>query len=316
MTSLAKGIVLKSTGNNYQVRTDDGVLLSCGIKGKYRLKGVRTTNPVAVGDVVTIELADDELNVGTISKIDERKNYIIRRSINLSKESQIMAANIDQAILLVTVRFPETTPEFIDRFLVTAEAYHIPAVIIINKIDLYDQADNMLVDEWYEMFQKIGYTCIKVSVKENINIDKISNLLKDKITLVAGNSGVGKSSLVNAVDPLLNLKTGEISESHLQGKHTTTFAEMHTLSIGGYVIDSPGIRGFGLIDLKKEELCHYFPEIFHISDNCKFYNCTHIHEPGCAVIEAVENGEINYSRYRSYFNMFTEDNNTKYRNKL
>ena len=159
---------------------------------------------------------------------------------------------------------------------------------------MYDQADNMLVDEWYEMFQKIGYTCIKVSVKENINIDKVSNLLKDKITLVAGNSGVGKSSLVNAIDPLLNLKTGEISESHLQGKHTTTFAEMHTLSIGGYIIDSPGIRGFGLIDLKKEELCHYFPEIFHISDNCKFYNCTHIHEPGCAVIEAVENGEINY----------------------
>lgn len=316
MTSITKGIVLKSTGSNYQVRADDGTLLSCGIKGKYRLKGVRTTNPVAVGDIVTVELADDEANVGTISKIDERKNYIIRRSINLSKESQIMAANIDQAILLVTVRFPETTPEFIDRFLVTAEAYHIPAVIIINKIDLYDQADNMLVDEWYDMFQKIGYTCIKVSVKENINIDKISSLLKDKITLVAGNSGVGKSSLVNAIDPLLNLKTGEISESHLQGKHTTTFAEMHTLSIGGYIIDSPGIRGFGLIDLKKEELCHYFPEIFHISDNCKFYNCTHIHEPGCAVIEAVENGEINYSRYRSYFNMFNEDNNIKYRNKL
>lgn len=316
MTKISKGIVLKSTGSNYQVRTDDGALLSCGIKGKYRLKGVRTTNPVAVGDCVTIEISDEDEHVGTISQIAERKNYIIRKSTNLSKESQIMAANIDLAILLVTVRFPETTAEFIDRFLVTAEAYHIPAVIVINKTDLYDAADMMLVDEWFEMFTQIGYPCIKVSVKNNLNIDQISNLLKDKITLIAGNSGVGKSSLVNAIDSSLNLRTGIISESHLQGKHTTTFAEMHTLSIGGYVIDSPGIRGFGLIDLKKEELCHYFPEIFHVSDDCKFYNCTHIHEPGCAVIEAVENGRINYSRYRSYFNMFTEDETTKYRNKL
>jgi len=316
MTIITKGIVLKSTGSNYQVKADNGKLLSCGIKGKYRLKGVRTTNPVAVGDCVTVELNEEEENTGTISKIDERKNYIIRRSTNLSKESQIMAANIDQAILLATARFPETTAEFIDRFLVTAEAYRIPAIILINKIDLYDEADNMLVNEWYEMFQKVGYTCLKVSVKQNFNIDLVTNLLKDKITLIAGNSGVGKSSLVNAIDPLLDLKTGIISESHLQGKHTTTFAEMHPLSIGGYVIDSPGIRGFGLIDMEKEELCHYFPEIFRISTDCKFYNCTHIHEPGCSVIEAVENGTINYSRYRSYFNMFTEDNKSKYRNKL
>jgi ribosome biogenesis GTPase len=314
MSEVVKGTVVKSTGSVYIVNTDKEQL-SCKIKGKFRLKGARTTNPVAVGDKVDVELLPDEPGSGVIVAIDERQNYIIRKSTNLSKESQIMAANIDQAILIATIRFPETTAEFIDRFLMTAEAYRINALIVINKTDLFDPVDKEIADEWTEIYQKIGYPCIQVSVEENINIDKIKNILKDKVTLLAGNSGVGKSSMINAIDPTLNLKTGAISDYHKQGKHTTTFAEMHTLSFGGYIIDSPGIRGFGLIDMDKDELSHFFPEIFKKSTECKFYNCTHIHEPGCAVLEAVESGEISYSRYRTYFNTFNEDN-AKYRSKL
>jgi ribosome biogenesis GTPase len=314
MSEVVKGTVVKSTGSVYIVNTDKEQL-SCKIKGKFRLKGARTTNPVAVGDKVEIELLADEPGSGVIVAIDERQNYIIRKSTNLSKESQIMAANIDQAILIATIRFPETTAEFIDRFLMTAEAYRINALIVINKTDLFDPVDKEIADEWTEIYQKIGYPCIQVSVEEKINIDQIKNILKDKVTLLAGNSGVGKSSMINAIDPTLNLKTGAISDYHKQGKHTTTFAEMHTLSFGGYIIDSPGIRGFGLIDMDKDELSHFFPEIFKKSTECKFYNCTHIHEPGCAVLEAVESGEISYSRYRTYFNTFNEDN-AKYRSKL
>ncbi len=314
MSEVVKGTVVKSTGSVYIVNTAKGQL-SCKIKGKFRLKGARTTNPVAVGDKVEVELLPDEPGSGVIVAIDERQNYIIRKSTNLSKESQIMAANIDQAILIATIRFPETTAEFIDRFLMTAEAYRINALIVINKTDLFDFVDKEIADEWTEIYQKIGYPCIQVSVEEKINIDQIKNILKDKITLLAGNSGVGKSSMINAIDPTLNLKTGAISDYHKQGKHTTTFAEMHTLSFGGYIIDSPGIRGFGLIDMDKDELSHFFPEIFKKSTECKFYNCTHIHEPGCAVLEAVESGEISYSRYRTYFNTFNEDN-AKYRSKL
>jgi ribosome biogenesis GTPase / thiamine phosphate phosphatase len=314
MSEIVKGTVVKSTGSIYVVNTDKEQL-NCRIKGKFRLKGTRTTNPVAVGDKVEVELLVDEPGSGVIVGIKERLNYIIRKSTNLSKESQIMAANIDQAILIATIRFPETTAEFIDRFLMTAEAYRIKAIIIINKIDLFDQIDQEIADEWTEIYQKIGYPCLNVSIEKNLNIDQIKNILKDKVTLLAGNSGVGKSSMINAIDPTLNLKTGSISDYHKQGKHTTTFAEMHTLSMGGYIIDSPGIRGFGLIDMEKDELSHFFPEIFKKSAECKFYNCTHIHEPGCAVLEAIETGEISYSRYRSYFNTFNEDN-AKYRSKL
>ena len=275
------------------------------------MKGIKTTNPVAVGDHVSFESSADDKE-GIITSIKERKNYIIRKSSNLSKESQILAANIDQALLIATVAYPKTHTEFIDRFLITAEAYNIPALLVFNKLDLYDEEQRDILAEWMDIYENIGYRCLVTSVTKKIHKEELKKNLKDKISLIAGNSGVGKSSLVNMLDPALQLKTNEISDYHQAGKHTTTFAEMHPLSFGGYIIDTPGIKGFGLIDMDKEELYHFFPEIFKISGNCQFYNCSHVHEPKCAVKKAVEEGTISYSRYQNYLNIL-HDNEEKYR---
>jgi len=309
MNNLKTGIVTKSTGSNYTVKSKNQIF-NCKIKGKFRLKGIRTTNPVAVGDVVKFEIVDNENAI--IVEIEDRKNYIIRKSINLSKESHILASNIDQAILLVTMVFPETEQEFIDRFLVSSEIYKIPAKIVFNKIDLCTKELIEYIDYLSNIYKKIGYDCFSISAKEKINIDVIKNLLKDKTSVIAGNSGAGKSTLINAIDSDLKLKTSELSEYHLKGKHTTTFAEMFELKFGGYIIDTPGIKGFGVVDMNKEDISHNFPEMFSLLGECKFYNCTHVHEPGCAVKQAVENGEIADFRYISYLNIMEGDTG-KYR---
>ena len=306
-----KGLVIKSTGSWYIVKIDDGALLECRIKGKLRTFGFKSTNPIAVGDWVDIEKVEQD-NTGLICDLVERKNYIIRRSPNLSKTSQIIAANIDQALLIVTIVYPETYPEFIDRFLVTCEAYQIPAHIIFNKIDIYHAQHIQRMNELEEVYIQAGYNVIKTSAKTRGNMDTIRELMTNKINLVSGNSGVGKSTLINVLDNNLNLKVGEISDYHKQGKHTTTFAEMFELSFGGYIIDTPGIKGFGILDITKEEIYHHFPEIFKLAKDCKYYNCTHIHEPGCAVIQALNGGAISMSRYKSYFNLFHNDEG-KYR---
>jgi len=304
---LKKGLVLKSTGSWYAVKeVESGNIVLCNIRGKMRIDGIKNTNPVAVGDIVYFEDADD-LDKGIIHTIEPRKNYIIRRSTNLSKQTHILAANIDQAILLVTVAFPETYPMFIDRFLITAEAYRIPAKLIFNKIDLYDEGQTAYMNYLIDIYEKVGYECFKISVEKKTNIEAIQELLKNKSSMIAGNSGVGKSSLINSVDSGLDLKTSKISDYHKSGKHSTTFAEMFELSFGGYIIDTPGIRGFGLFDIQKEELFHYYPEIFKVSGNCKYYNCTHMHEPGCEVIKAVETGKISELRYLNYLNILTGD---------
>lgn len=282
----------------------------CKIKGKFRIKGLRATNPVAVGDQVYFTMNDDK--TGIINRIEERKNYIIRRSPNLSKEYQLIAANVDQAWLIASLNSPKTYLEFIDRFLVTTEAYNIPANIVFNKIDLYSEEEMEELELYMHVYRDIGYSVFKTTALQVESIDILKEKMKNKINVVSGNSGVGKSTILNIADPELNIKTAEISGAHLLGKHTTTFAEMHTFSFGGYVIDTPGIRGFGLIDFDKDELFHYFPEIFEKSHECRFYNCSHVHEPGCAVIEAVENGEIFESRYTSYLSLM-EDNQEKYR---
>lgn len=289
----------------------DGKVAECVIRGKFREKNLRTTNPVAVGDHVEFEPEAGE-SAGVITHVADRKNYILRKASNLSKESQIIAANIDVLFLMITIIHPETPVEFIDRFLMTAEAYRIPAKIIINKTDIYgdDETERMQYHE--NLYSKVGYECIRMSVRENSGTERLVECMKDKISLVAGNSGVGKSSLINSLNPSLNLKTGEISDYHLQGKHITTFPEMHPLPFGGFVIDSPGIRGFGVIDMERNEIYHFFPEIFRKSKDCRFYNCLHLDEPGCAVRTAVEEGEIDFLRYRSYINIL-EDTNTKYR---
>lgn len=306
---MEKGIVIKSTGSWYTVRLESGGIADCRIRGKFRMEGIRTTNPVAVGDIVDIEAASDG---HVITKINTRRNYIIRKSTNLSKESHIIASNIDLALLVATVNHPVTSTVFIDRFLATAEAYNIPAVLVFNKKDLYDAEDLMLLGGLKAIYEKIGYSCFEVSAVTGENIDKIRSLLTDKVTVLSGMSGVGKSSLINCVEPGLKLKTETISGAHDSGKHTTTFAEMFPLSGGGYIIDTPGLRSFGMIDMKKEELSHFFPEIFSESENCRFYNCTHTHEPGCAVIEAVQNDKISESRYVSYLSMM-EESGEKYR---
>ena len=300
---LKEGIVIKSTGSHYLVRCGQEAPIACKIKGKFRLDDNQATNPVAVGDRVAFDIEKND-KTGVITEIFERKNYIIRKSTNLSKQTQILAANIDQAILLVTINFPVTTTVFIDRFLATAEAYNIPAILLFNKIDLYDFKIPDEMKYLMKIYSDIGYPSICLSAEKQENFDEIKNLLKDKITLMAGHSGTGKSTLVNRLEPCLNLKTTEISAAHKTGKHTTTFAEMHQFSFGGYIIDTPGIRGFGLASMEKEELYHFFREIFEISKNCRFYNCTHIHEPGCAVVEAVEKEIIAPSRYQSYISIF------------
>lgn len=305
-----QGRVLKTTGSWYTVMGVDEQLYKCTIRGKLRLKSSRTTNPVTVGDIVNFDLEGNE-NTGSISSVNQRKNYIIRRSSNLSRESHVIAANIDQAILVVTIEFPETKFEFIDRYLVTAEAYQIPAILIFNKIDLYKEHFNDKLQYYLSVYQPI-YPCYQVSAQNGYNVDKIKEVLQGKISLISGNSGVGKSTLINKIEPSLILKTTDISHYHLKGKHTTTFSEMFPLSNGGFVIDTPGIKGFGLIDINKRELFHFFPEIFREAANCQYNNCTHQHEPGCAVKAAVERNEISESRYYSYLSILL-DEDTKYR---
>jgi ribosome biogenesis GTPase len=294
------GVVIKSTGSWYSVLADNDSIIECRIKGLFRIKGIKTTNPIAVGDRVEFEV-NSEGN-GMIHKIEDRKNYIIRKSINLSKQSHILAANLDQAILVATLAFPRTSAGFIDRFLLTAEAYRIPAVLVFNKMDLFEGDENLMnsLNDFVSIYEKIGYICYKVSATNKSDIEVLKTLTKDKVSLVAGHSGVGKSTLVNALDSRLDLKVGEISDAHFKGKHTTTFAEMHPLSYGGFIVDTPGIKELGLVDMEKDEIAGYFPEMFAVKSNCKFNNCLHVNEPKCAVIAAVESGEIAVSRYNSY----------------
>lgn len=300
---MEKGTVIKSTGSRYWVRLIDEQVVECRIRGKFRMEGMRTTNPVAVGDWVKVEKSLDGY---VIVGIEPRKNYIIRKSTNLSKESHIIASNVDQAILVVTVKHPETSTVFIDRFLASAEAYNVPVVLVFNKLDLYDEEDRLLLGGLKMIYEKIDYPCYTVSSVTGEHVEQIHELLKDKISVFSGLSGVGKSSLINRLEPGLQLKTAVLSDAHDSGKHTTTFAEMVVLSGGGYLIDTPGIRSFGMIDMKKEEISHYFREIFAASETCRFSNCIHTHEPGCTVREALEEGKISESRYISYLSMLEE----------
>ncbi len=306
------GIVIKSTGSWYSVFSENKTVTECRIKGLFRTKGIRTTNPIAVGDRVDFEMEDD--GKGVIHAIAERTNYIIRKSINLSKQSHILAANVDQALLIVTLAMPRTSAGFIDRFLLTAEAYHIPVSIVFNKMDLFtDEKAKHEIAEFISIYRNIGYTCYETSAIENSNTEVLRTLIKDKITLISGHSGVGKSTLINVLDQSLNLKTGELSEAHFKGKHTTTFAEMHLLSFGGFIIDTPGIKELGLVDMEKEEISGYFPEMRAIRNQCKFNNCLHLNEPKCAVIAAVEQGQIAASRYNSYLGIMNgEELETEY----
>lgn len=298
-----EGLVTKSTGSWYQVLTDDGQKYDCRIKGIFRTKGITTTNPIAVGDRVDFEL-EPELETGVITKLHPRKNYIIRKSINLSKQAQIIAANLDQAILVVTLASPRTSLGFIDRFLVTAEAYDIPASLVFNKLDLFSDEGLEILADYKSIYENIGYPCYEVSALNGTNVEQVSAIIKDKMTLFSGHSGVGKSSLINALVPELKLRTTEISEWHDKGVHTTTFAEMFKLPQGGYIIDTPGIRELGVIDIEKNELSHFFPEMRALLNQCRFNSCRHINEPGCAVIKAVEEGEIELSRYESYLSIY------------
>ncbi len=307
-----KGLVIKSTGSWYQVVAPNGEEVACQIRGKLRTKGIKTTNPIAVGDMVEYK-HDETTSQGVIQKILPRKNYIIRKSINLSKQAHILAANVDQALLMVTLASPKTFPEFIDRFLVSAEAYGIPTKLVFNKVDLYPEETLNEMQGLIALYEKIGYPCYQISAKENQGVDQIRDLLKDKISAISGHSGIGKSTLINAIEPGLKLRTGAISDYHAAGKHTTTFPEMFKLSNGGYIIDTPGIKGFGIIDMEKEEIYHFFPEIFKVAELCKFHNCTHVHEPHCAVKEAVQAGEIAESRYKTYINLFFDEDNEKFR---
>jgi len=314
---LKKGIVIKSTGSWYTVKTEEGNLIESRIKGNLRLKGIRSTNPIAVGDQVELtETKEDNnaegLSVGLISKIFPRKNYIIRKSPNLSKESHIIAANIDQAFLIVTIQYPVTTTTFIDRFLVSAEAYRIPCHVIFNKIDLYNEEQIDLMNSLIEIYENAGYLCLKISAKMNIGIDDLKSMMVNKTNVFSGHSGVGKSTIINILHPFGNLKTGEISEAHYSGKHTTTNSEMYEFEFGGFIIDTPGIKGFGVLEMEKEEISHYFPEIFKLLNECQYYNCTHTHEPHCAVKKSVEEGKIALSRYQSYLGLL--EGEKKYRN--
>ena len=302
------GVVIKSTGSWFTVKYDTEIV-HCKIRGKFRLKGMKATNPLAVGDYVHFEIQAD--GTGIITELLDRKNYIIRKSTNLSKQVHIIASNIDQCIVVAGMLMPETPLEFIDRILVTAEIYKIPAVIIFNKSDLFTPELLEYTREIEAEYIKIGYNCIETSAKTGHNLDKVATLLKDKVSLLSGNSGVGKSTLINSIDSNLNLKTGKISDAHLTGKHTTTFAEMFFLEQGGAIIDTPGLRGFGVVDLNAEDLSGNFPEFFNKSENCQYNNCTHTHEPKCAIKNAVDSGDIAWWRYRSYVSMLEGD--TKHR---
>lgn len=306
-----KGLVVKNTGSWYIVKMDDGTVENCKIKGNFRLKGIRTTNPVAVGDRVDVAVKD---GASYIVSIDARRNYIIRKASNLSKESQILAANIDQALLIVTLKEPVTNTTFIDRFLATAEAYNVPVVIVINKIDLLVDEDEVeYLEAVKNLYEVIGYKVITMNALAGKGLSELKETLQGKTTLLSGNSGVGKSSIINLVLPGVNLKTGSVSESHHTGMHTTTFSEMFELPEGGCVIDTPGVKGFGTIDFEKSEVAHYFKEIFAISADCRYNDCTHTHEPGCAVLEAVENHYISQSRYQSYLSILEDGADDKYR---
>lgn len=308
-----RGVVWKSTGSWYVVKDLLGEAWNCRIKGKFKLQGIRSTNPVAAGDWVWIEPdTSTPEKVGTIVEIVERKNYIVRRSINLSKESHILAANVDLAVMVFTLKMPETTLEFVDRFLASTEAYRIPALIVFNKTDLLNPEEADYVAILRKMYAEVGYDSIETSVTNSVGIEEFKNRLAGKVSVVAGNSGVGKSSLLKSINPQIDVKIGEISDYHLQGKHTTTFAEMHELFENTFLIDTPGIRGFGSVHFEKAELYHFFPEIFKASEACRFYNCSHTHEPGCAVIEAVNKAKIALTRYNSYVNMY-EDDGSRYR---
>ena len=301
------GLVIKNTGSWYTVLTDDGQLLQCKVKGNFRLKGIRSTNPVAVGDRVTVD------GEGWITDIDDRRNYIIRKSINLSKQSHIIAANVDQALLVVTVNYPQTSTTFIDRFLASAEAYRVPVILVFNKTDLLTADEAHYQQMLITLYQTVGYECRVISAETGEGVGELKTLLPGKITLLSGNSGVGKSTLINRLVPGVNLRTAEISDAHNTGQHTTTFSEMIRLEGGGWVVDTPGIKGFGTFDMEPEELTSYFKEIFRFSQDCRFSNCTHTHEPGCAVLKALEDHYISQSRYQSYLSMLNDKDDPKYR---
>ena len=305
------GLVVKNTGSWYQVKTDNGELFECKMKGHFRLQEIRSTNPIAVGDLVDFEKNTD--GTAMIHTIHDRWNYIVRRSSNLSKQSQILAANLDLVALIVTINYPETSTVFIDRFLATAEAYAVQACIVFNKMDRYSEEETKLLETLVSLYSSLDYPVFKISAKHSTNIDKLMDFLSEKTTLFSGNSGVGKSTLINAIAPHSLAKTGEISAYHNKGMHTTTFSEMFELLSGGHIIDTPGIKGFGTIDMEEAEVGHYFKEIFAVSKNCKFANCTHVHEPDCAVLLAVENQSISLSRYHSYLSVLKDCNEGKYR---
>jgi ribosome biogenesis GTPase len=310
---LKKGIVIKSTGSWFTVKSENNELINCKIKGKFRIQGIKSTNPVAVGDQVEFSVLEDDYEcTGLITNIIDRKNYIIRKSTNLSKQSQIIASNIDQAFLVVTINYPITTTTFIDRFLVSAEAYRIPCSLIFNKTDRYSQEQTEYMNSLISIYSELGYRCLKTSAKKNIGISELKEIMKNKTNVFSGHSGVGKSTIINMIQPGLNLKTKEISDYHLSGKHTTTFSEMFELNFGGYIIDTPGIKGFGMLEMEKWEISHYFPEMFKLLNLCQYYNCSHTHEPDCAVKNAVDEGKIAESRYLSYLGLLEDDE--KYRN--
>ena len=301
-----KGLVIKNTGSWYTVQTDDGQLFDCKVKGNFRLRGIRSTNPVAVGDRVYVSEGN------FITEIEDRRNYIIRKSINLSKQSHIIAANVDQALLVVTVNRPQTNTTFIDRFLASAEAYRVPVVLVFNKSDLLDDDEKHYQQMLIHLYETVGYECRAISAETGDGIDALLPMLQGKITLLSGNSGVGKSTIINRLVPGVNLRTAEISDAHQMGQHTTTFSEMIPLG-EGWLIDTPGIKGFGTFDMEPEELTSYFKEIFRFSKDCRFSNCTHTHEPGCAVLQALENHYIAQSRYQSYLSMLNDKDDSKYR---
>lgn len=297
-----RGRVIQSTGSWYQVETENGNIYSAKLRGRFKIKGIKSTNPIAVGDWVILEW-DEKRETASIIKIEERTNYIVRRSVNLSKQSHIIAANIDQALVVVTISHPRTSTGFIDRFLVSCEAYHIPAILVFNKIDIYDKIEKEQLQQFVALYENIGYKCIEVSAKKRTNLEELKQMMSTKLSLISGHSGVGKSALINAMDNTKDIRIGAISDTHNKGKHTTTFAEMHKLSFGAHIIDSPGIKEFGLYDFDKSDLSHYFPDMREYMDDCKFNNCTHVHEPGCAVKQAIADGNIAESRYTNYLNM-------------
>jgi ribosome biogenesis GTPase len=305
------GTVYKSTGSWYTVKTPEGEVFECRIKGKFRIRGIKSTNPIAVGDRVRFELEETgDVTYGVIHEIEDRVNYIVRKSVNLSKQTHVIAANVDQVFLLITLNNPKTYTIFIDRFLTTTEAYDVKTVLLFNKIDTYTVEELAEIKYLSDLYGKVGYTCLEISAKTGFNVDRVKEMMIGKTSMFSGNSGVGKSTLINAIEPSLQLRTAEISEQHLQGQHTTTFAEMFDLSFDARIIDTPGIKGFGLVDMEKEEIGDYFPEFFALKQDCKFNNCLHIDEPHCAVKKALEADEVSWSRYKSYVQMVTGEGDT------